>query len=273
MHILSYMDEERGERSRHQGHLGTRPRRGLPLGQRRWPAVDLGNRRPDYDNQSPMRKFMRCPTAESSNVMYANLSTENLLKANYVACWGGGAYVDGTPDGYKALSGIFGVVPITQKYPIGERFAHGKGTKIAEITDGTSNTVMYSEILSYNQPTGAVTSSMPAGSNRDVRGAMLIPMAGGNNFMTNFPPNSPGTDAMPSCEETIPATSVLKCRRTGDRTYDGLYWAAARSVHPGGVNTGMGDGSVRFIKNTINKTVWQNLGTKGGGEVVSADSY
>jgi prepilin-type N-terminal cleavage/methylation domain-containing protein/prepilin-type processing-associated H-X9-DG protein len=45
------------------------------------------------------------------------------------------------------------------------------------------------------------------------------------------------------------------------------------SFHPGGVNVLMGDGSVRFIKSTINQLTWMALGTKGNGEVVSADSY
>jgi prepilin-type N-terminal cleavage/methylation domain-containing protein/prepilin-type processing-associated H-X9-DG protein len=48
---------------------------------------------------------------------------------------------------------------------------------------------------------------------------------------------------------------------------------AARSYHPGGVNGAFCDGSVHFFKNSINATTWFALGTKGGGEVVSADSY
>jgi prepilin-type processing-associated H-X9-DG protein len=47
----------------------------------------------------------------------------------------------------------------------------------------------------------------------------------------------------------------------------------ARSYHPGGVNVLVGDGSVRFIKNTIDGATWRALGTIGGGEVLSADSY
>jgi prepilin-type processing-associated H-X9-DG protein len=48
---------------------------------------------------------------------------------------------------------------------------------------------------------------------------------------------------------------------------------ASRSRHPGGVNTLFGDGSVRFVKNSVNQQTWWSLGTKSGGEVVSADSY
>ncbi len=45
------------------------------------------------------------------------------------------------------------------------------------------------------------------------------------------------------------------------------------SRHPGGVNVLFGDGSVKFIKNSINLPTWRALGTRAGGEVVSADSY
>jgi len=47
----------------------------------------------------------------------------------------------------------------------------------------------------------------------------------------------------------------------------------ADSYHPGGVNVTMADGSVKFIKNSINISTWMALGTKAGGEVISSDSY
>jgi prepilin-type processing-associated H-X9-DG protein len=45
------------------------------------------------------------------------------------------------------------------------------------------------------------------------------------------------------------------------------------SLHPGGVNVGMGDGSVRFVKDSIDTTTWWAIGSINGGEVVSADGY
>ena len=51
----------------------------------------------------------------------------------------------------------------------------------------------------------------------------------------------------------------------------GLF--ASRSFHPGGVNSLFGDGSVKFIKDTINQTTWWAIGTSNMGEVVSSDSY
>ena len=53
--------------------------------------------------------------------------------------------------------------------------------------------------------------------------------------------------------------------------YTGM--STASSNHPGGVNLCLTDGSVRFIKDSINQTTWWALGTRNGSEVLSADQY
>ena len=58
--------------------------------------------------------------------------------------------------------------------------------------------------------------------------------------------------------------------------YGGAYGVGAfppSSRHPGGVNITFMDGSVRFVKNTINTSAWWGIGTEAGGEVVSADAF
>ena len=52
---------------------------------------------------------------------------------------------------------------------------------------------------------------------------------------------------------------------------DGAHTAASR--HPGVVNALFADGSVKSIKGTVNRSIWRALGTKAGGEVVSASDY
>jgi prepilin-type processing-associated H-X9-DG protein len=47
----------------------------------------------------------------------------------------------------------------------------------------------------------------------------------------------------------------------------------AQSNHPGGVNVGFLDGSVKFIKDSVSLTTWAALATKAGGEIISADQY
>lgn len=56
----------------------------------------------------------------------------------------------------------------------------------------------------------------------------------------------------------------------GGPTYMSL---ASTSAHPGGVNVLLADGSVKFIKDSVNPVTWRALGTMNGGEVISADSY
>ena len=50
-------------------------------------------------------------------------------------------------------------------------------------------------------------------------------------------------------------------------------YSNADSYHPGGVNTLMADGSVKFMKDSVNQSTWWSLGSIAGGEVVSSDSY
>ena len=50
-------------------------------------------------------------------------------------------------------------------------------------------------------------------------------------------------------------------------------YAKADSYHPGGVNTLLADGSVRFIKDSVNVNTWMALGTRANGEIISSDSY
>jgi prepilin-type processing-associated H-X9-DG protein len=45
------------------------------------------------------------------------------------------------------------------------------------------------------------------------------------------------------------------------------------SNHPGGVNVSFMDGSVHFVKDTISLQAWWFMGTRGRGEIISADAY
>jgi prepilin-type N-terminal cleavage/methylation domain-containing protein/prepilin-type processing-associated H-X9-DG protein len=51
------------------------------------------------------------------------------------------------------------------------------------------------------------------------------------------------------------------------------HMLAASSNHPGGINVLFMDGSVRFIKNSVNYQAWHGMGSIGGNEVISSDSF
>ena len=137
--------------------------------------------------------------------------------------------------------------------------------KISSITDGLSNTMMTSETL------GGLTSSVAA--NKDYRGFTWWGPA--TSFTALLTPNSTYQDSMGNggCPPS-PLVPTLPCNPGVVNTVSGdtMEYLAARSKHPGGVNAGMCDGSVRFFKNTINFQTWQASSTTQGGEVISADA-
>jgi prepilin-type N-terminal cleavage/methylation domain-containing protein/prepilin-type processing-associated H-X9-DG protein len=52
-----------------------------------------------------------------------------------------------------------------------------------------------------------------------------------------------------------------------------ITMVGASSLHPGGINCLFGDGSVKFIKNTVHYVPWYSIATTNGGENVSADQF
>jgi prepilin-type processing-associated H-X9-DG protein len=125
--------------------------------------------------------------------------------------------------------------------------------KVQAIPDGTSNTVFASEILVVPDSTSA----------NDLRGRYCNSWYGNNNFTTFNPPNTTSPDLVGYqgvSTVAAPSTTVATSSPAG------LF---ARSRHANGVNALMGDGSVRFVSNSINVLVWQAMGTRDGGETVS----
>ena len=64
---------------------------------------------------------------------------------------------------------------------------------------------------------------------------------------------------------TVNASGLTACQNLGQ-------WGF-RSLHPGGTNFAFADGSVKFIKNSVDLNAYRALGTRAGSEVISADSY
>jgi prepilin-type N-terminal cleavage/methylation domain-containing protein/prepilin-type processing-associated H-X9-DG protein len=76
----------------------------------------------------------------------------------------------------------------------------------------------------------------------------------------------------PSSNQYQFSQCALSRSSPNSNAYDGQY-QNANSNHPGGANFLFCDGSVKFLKSTINIRTYWALGTKANGEVVSADSY
>ncbi len=144
-------------------------------------------------------------------------------------------------------------------------------TLISEVTDGLSQTAMVTEdagrdarfVSAYSEyyvtPVLTVTRPVPAGQRRFWRWAEPDGCIVSSTQINNKATPSHG-------DVEYPSTSTFMGNSAG--ADDEIY-----GFHPGGVNLLLGDGSVRFLKETLNIVIQRSLITAKGGEVVSSDAY
>jgi prepilin-type N-terminal cleavage/methylation domain-containing protein/prepilin-type processing-associated H-X9-DG protein len=162
---------------------------------------------------------------------------------------------------------------------------------LATITDGTSNTAIFSEYLTYENSTqngnwqiyqDTVDSAKVA--------APLLTLATDCQAAVTIAPAATGVasdDGLKGvdwlfqhrgaggCYSHVMTPNKKACYFTGSKTagHPTSTMVGASSFHPGGVNVAFLDGSVRFIKDSVSQPTWWALATKAGGEVISSDSY
>jgi prepilin-type N-terminal cleavage/methylation domain-containing protein/prepilin-type processing-associated H-X9-DG protein len=163
---------------------------------------------------------------------------------------------------------------------------------LALVTDGTSNTAIFSEWVmgkfkaatdGLHQTYASSDATPPSNSNLSLdtlaancQSSTTIYTAGGNTLPAW---NQKGTEWLfqncveGGCYSHITMPNKKACffsDETSSHTYYTL--AGPSSNHSGGVNVGFLDGSVRFVKDSVNPVTWRAIATRDRGEVVSADS-
>ena len=204
-------------------------------------------------------KILVCPSDSSTG----QISGSSYFGTSYVACTGTGVTWDATGNinGYLTIAqsnGVFAQIP----------------TRIADITDGLSSTVAFSE---SSIGTGVPVSSLPTDEQTQRRIVLEVP--GGTDPTPAACSGGSGTWNPKRGEQWING-------HYGNTLYNHYYtpnqkgvWdcgngshnkglTAARSNHIGGVTILLCDGSIRFVANSINPTTWRSLSTRAGGEVV-----
>ena len=211
-----------------------------------------------------------CPSDKAKPVSSAYGVTD-LGPTNYAVCNGSGATTGGA-----ALGSPWGS---------DGAFQARVSARFADITDGTSNTAAMSESILGDGPESA-TGAPPGGpdvaykytgfgtpanettcagssgqwNHTNRRGFMWasgeLRSASYNHHLT---PNSPLYDCITN--DVTP----------GPGLYTAVGFRAARSRHTGGVNVLLCDGSVRFVRNSIQPDTWRALATRSGNEVFNGD--
>jgi prepilin-type processing-associated H-X9-DG protein len=177
---------------------------------------------------------------------------------NYAACAGSGMG-GGTP---ANTDGVF--------------FVNSK-LRLGQVTDGTSKTSMFSEgLLGVPSPgpthdvhyeykfviKAPLTDTLCAGATQwnvtDPRGFAWVDGEYRCGLYNHYyPPNY----SLPDC------IGVVSSGGAPNIAYTPFGWRTARSNHPGGVNMAFVDGSVRFVTDDVDSTVWVAAATRAGNEV------
>ncbi|WP_406697632.1 DUF1559 domain-containing protein [Singulisphaera sp. Ch08] len=236
-----------------------------------------------------------CPSDTPPNYNHAghNLAGYRATGTNYFASVGASLEWDGNQVGGPP-NGLFQHVN-----------SSGRCIGISDITDGSSNTIAFGEWKVGTGVIGTVTpssdivwlSSLPNGTARN-NGTLTMPHP---TFVQNFP------EWLSRCSAML--RSGAPASRYGLSVYLGQTWSLAfhgytmgstlqapnakcphctsapsgtiiapamfgmASNHPGGANILLGDGAVRYLKDSTNAPVVWGLGSRNGGEIISADSF
>jgi prepilin-type processing-associated H-X9-DG protein len=152
---------------------------------------------------------------------------------NYVLC--AGSTIFGNGGGGNNLNGAF--------YPLSKH-------KITDMIDGSSNTLFGSEVA-----------LVPDTATHDLRGRYHNTWQGNVLFSTAQPPNTTVGDVSNYCNSALYAP----CQALSGNNLQQY----ARSRHTDGVNALLGDGSVRFVSNSVNPLTWAALGTRELGDMIN----
>jgi prepilin-type N-terminal cleavage/methylation domain-containing protein/prepilin-type processing-associated H-X9-DG protein len=257
----------------------------------------------DYTVNKASIATLLCPSDGVVNTcsgyaQYINYQPGNF---NYVANTGHprNVLLPGDPPNTGSLPPLTGILSMSKMY-LGQWWcitaAQDANTNVnvslASITDGTSNTAAVSESLvndgSGNSPNKLrnlyyTSSGLIDAQNNPSVPALLVVQDGLANpieyapwsyfkgltwaytdawerhvYAHLFPPNTPPINTYHD--------DTFRCQ-------EGDSGMCPTSNHPGGINVSFMDGSVHFIKNTVNLQPWWFMGTRGRGEIISSDSY
>lgn len=237
------------------GWTATMPLNSMPNNRRCWmqficPYVDLQSVYDDtlngvmagnfpFQRTSATQRYplFMCPSdPNAGKIAYYNrgaAGTANIrgFSGNYLACASSTAF--GPSMSGTNLNGLFFVQ--SQVRP-------------GSVTDGLSNTAILAECIIVPDPPNFI----------DVRGVYFNPWAGETLFSTLRQPNTTVGDGLPYTTNWTPWAPF------GSPS----HVQYARSMHSGGVNVAMADGSTRFVSDTVNAAVWTAAGTRRGQEIM-----
>jgi prepilin-type N-terminal cleavage/methylation domain-containing protein/prepilin-type processing-associated H-X9-DG protein len=215
-------------------------------------------------------KIFLCPSDQGKSVD-AGYGLASIGPTNYAVCVGTGAAAGANPGSPWNSDGMFQARDVL---------------RIADVTDGLSQTAMMSETILGDGPE-SIGGAMPGTAQT------VYAYAGFGTLLSDGACGSAGQWNVSQHRGFMWASGEMRCAsynhyylpnsptcdcvaNEGANTanpYTADAFRAARSRHIGGVNLLLGDGSVRFVSNGVSMQTWRALATRGGQEVISDPSY
>ena len=204
-----------------------------------------------------------CPSDDGKGRRLVIFSgARGMARANYVFCFGSNTMLpedsgrqiwrDDNRSGVNVVTdGPFGI---------------DLGRPFSAFRDGTSNTVVASELLAGKDDFCVLGQDMEC----DIRGIWSHYQMGASGYTHRNTPNSSvgdGNHTGGAGRRWCVHSEQMPCDVTGG-PYD-QHHAAARSWHPGGVVCAFADGHVSFVSDTVDLATWQNLAAIADGNVIS----
>jgi prepilin-type processing-associated H-X9-DG protein len=175
-----------------------------------------------------------------------------------------------------ANRGVFQIVPAAAGVT-------PKGISILAITDGTSNTALFSEVMrsqTANSTTVDYTTNVQSGDISTAPGlyngtavsgctggsaSIRINYVGLQYYRGGINHNEFYNHTLPPNWNRNTGNAATQKYTCGDSSFRRTHIAAS-SYHTGGVNVCMADGSIRFVRDSVTFALWQAAGTITGGE-------
>jgi prepilin-type N-terminal cleavage/methylation domain-containing protein/prepilin-type processing-associated H-X9-DG protein len=256
----------------------------------RWDPQHAWYEPPNFDTVAMPVPFYLCPSNRTSGdldratinlqflVAAAGRPLPNPAASDYLLCKGANAALCRVTQVPRQARGVFDV---------------NSRTRLADITDGTSQTFAIGEGAGHNvrygirqfYPDTTPATNLFPGQPEQIdqswsSGPLATSMFHSNAFLFGscFGVAAERCGHTPVMDEPMNHPLVLAARYyhtdcTNSGTAPGAYDTVSgfRSVHPGGCNFLFCDGSVHFVTETVSPTTYRALSTMAGGEVVADD--